>query len=425
MTPLKLLWHSNAAFVGSGYGQQTQLFTQLLTAAGHQVIVSAFHGIRGAEITANGIRHLPNGFDPWGNDLLPLHYDELQPDVTLTLMDTWVLDSAVLARVPVTAWTPVDHDPIPPRVAEKLKQVAQPWAMSRFGEREMRRLGLTPEYVPHGVDTTAFRPLDRAEARQQLGVGEQTFFAVAVAANKGWPSRKSLDRLLKAWARFCERHPDSRLYLHTLPGDQTGGLDLVAAAQFYGIDATTLRFPDVYRMLRGNYGPTELSLLYNAADVLALPSAGGGFEIPLIEAQACGTPVVTTAVTAMAELVGPGYGIAVDPFDGLAYTQQGSEQANVLPSQILAGLEWAFERKGDLKLRAEAREFALEYDAQHVLDAYLLPALERQVEAQRATAAERAARTAAREALRSARLSTGDSQITVPEGERFEAMDAL
>ncbi len=419
MNPLKLLIHSNAAFVGSGYGQQTGLFSQLLKQAGHEVIVSAFFGIQGAELTANGIRHLPRGLDPWGNDVLPLHYETFKPDVLLTLIDIWVLRPEVLAKVPVTAWTPVDHDPIPPAVAAALKQVAQPWAMSRFGEREMKRVGLSPDYVPHGVDTEAFHPIDRADARQKLGVDEGAFFAVSVAANKGWPSRKSLDRLLKAWARFVERHPDSLLYLHTLPGDQQGGIDLVELAGFYGVPEKALRFPDVYRMLRGSYGPTELNLLYNAADVMVLPSAGGGFEIPLVEAQACGTPVVTTAFTAMAELVGPGYGIVVDRFDGTWFTEQGSEQANVLPGQILTGLEWAFERRGDLKLRAEARDFAMAYDAKHVLDTYMLPALERQAEAQRAKAAGREERTAARLALRPetaakpaemARLSTANSQ---------------
>ena len=146
-------------------------------------------------------------------------------------------------------------------------------------------------------------------------------------------------------------------------------------ARFYGIPERNLRFPDVYRLLRGSYGPAELNLLYNAADVMALPSAGGGFEIPLIEAQSAGCPVVTTSVTAMAELAGPGYLIDVDPFDGLAYTAQGSEQANVLPSQILAGLEWGLERMGDERLRAESRAFAQSYDGRRVLRDYMLPAL--------------------------------------------------
>ncbi len=374
--PFHILWHSNSAFAPNGYGQQTALFTRLLTEAGHQVIVSAFYGLRGAELTINGVRHLPGGIEPWGNDLLPLHYDAFRPDVTLTLVDAWVLQPEMLARVPVTAWTPIDHHPAPPAVIDRLRRCAHIWAMSRHGERELRRFGLDPAYVPHGVDCDLFCPLDRADARSRLEIDGSTFFAVCVAANKGWPNRKSLDRLLKAWARFVVRHPAALLYIHTYPGDDYGGPDLIEMAQFYGIPERSLRFPDIYRLLRGSYGPAELNLLYNAADVMVLPSAGGGFEIPLIEAQAAGCPVISTRLTAMAELIGPGYGLPVDSFDGLVYTEQGSEQANVLPSQILDGLEWALERRDDLNLRAEARAFALDYDARRILRAYLLPALE-------------------------------------------------
>ncbi len=375
---MNLIWHSNSAFSPSGYGQQTALFTRLLTEAGHHVVVSAFYGLKGAELTINGVRHLPGGIEPWGNDLLPLHYDAFRPDVIIALVDAWVLQPEMLARVPITSWAPIDHDPAQPAVIDRLRRCAHVWAMSRHGERELRRVGLNPAYVPHGVDCNLFHPIDRADARSRLQIDPDTFFAVCVAANKGWPSRKSLDRLFKAWARFAVRHPSALLYVHTYPGDDYGGPDLIEMAQFYGLPERNLRFPDVYRLLRGSYGPAELNLLYNAADVMVLPSAGGGFEIPLIEAQAAGCPVVTTRVTAMTELVGPGYGLHVDSFDGLAYTEQGSEQANVLPSQILDGLEWALERRGDGRLRADSRAFALDYDARRVLREYLLPALEAQ-----------------------------------------------
>jgi glycosyltransferase involved in cell wall biosynthesis len=377
---VNLIWHSNSAFTPSGYGGQTALFTRLLNEAGHNVIISTFYGLKGAELTINGVRHLPGGIEPWGNDLLPLHYEAFRPDVMVALVDAWVLQPETLARVPITSWAPIDHDPAPPAVIDRLRRCAHVWAMSRHGEREMRRAGLDPAYVPHGVDCDVFRPLDRAMARSRLEIDEDTFFAVCVAANKGWPSRKALDRLFKAWARFAARHPSALLYVHTYPGDDYGGPNLIELAQFYGIPERNLRFPDVYRLLRGSYGPTELNLLYNAADVMVLPSAGGGFEIPLIEAQAAGCPVITTRVTAMAELIGPGYGLHIDPFDGLAYTEQGSEQANVLPSQILDGLEWAIERRGDETLRADSRAFALDYDGRRVLREFMLPALEAQKE---------------------------------------------
>ena len=70
-------------------------------------------------------------------------------------------------------------------------------------------------------------------------------------------------------------------------------------------------FPDRYSLLMGMYPPGYLALLYNAADVLIACSKTEGFGVPLIEAQACGCPVVTTDFASMPELVR--HGIAVRP----------------------------------------------------------------------------------------------------------------
>lgn len=405
---MKILWHSNHPAYPSGYGVQTGLFGRLLVEAGHKVIVSVFHGHRAPTLELDGMRLLPGGMDDWGNDVLPLHWQKFRPDAAVALMDLWVVWESVLRQVPLAAWAPVDHNPIPPVVADRLKYVAYPWAMSRFAEREMTRAGANPTYVPHGVDTNVYRPIDRSAARRTWRVEDDKFLAVCVAANKGWPSRKSLDRLLKAWARFVQTRPDALLYLHT-QADHRTGVDLVEVANFYGIPDDNLRFADQYEWVMNNYPPSALNALYNAADVLVLPSMGGGFEIPLIEAGAAGCPVISTRLTAMDELIGPGYGIDIDPFDGMAYTLQNSEQANVLPSQIVTGLEWAYEQRGNDGLRAECRDFAALYDARSILHKYMLPALERQAEEtadRRQQAAEftsaRRERTAQREALREA-----------------------
>lgn len=343
---------------------------------------------------------LPGGLDSYGNDVLPLHYAYYRPDVTLSLIDIWVMTPATLDKVPLAAWTPVDHNPIPPAVVNALKRTRWPVAMSRFGEAEMRRVGLSPMYVPHAVDTTTFTPKDRAKCREMWGVAEDKFLAVMVAANKGIPSRKSLDGTLKAWAKFTQTHPDALLYMHTEPTGAFSGFDLPQVARFYGLNDDQIRFPDAYRMMRGDYGWTALADLYNAADVLLSPSMGEGFGIPVVEAEASGCPVVVTDFTAQSELCFGGYKIPVDPFDDLVWTLQSSEQARIPPSKILAGIEWAFEHRGDEKLRQQAREGALDYDGQRVLTTYMLPALERIAEETNGEKKDRDVRTAQRLALR-------------------------
>lgn len=387
---------SNAPFCQSGYGVQTNLFTRLMQDAGHDVTIFGTFGHRGAVVKSGGIDVLPASLDQYGQDMLPAHIRHYKPDVALLLYDLWVYDDALLP--PITAWSPVDSDPIAPMVAAKYKRVKHAWAMSRFAEQQLKQIGVESHYVPHGVDTRVYTPADRAGARKVWDTGEGTFLAVMVAANKGYPSRKSLDRVLKAWGRFVQRHPDAVLYLHTRASNAHDGIDLIQCAQFYGVSDRNLRFPDPYHFERGDYGPERMNALFNAADVLLAPSMGEGFGIPVIEAQSAGCPVIVSDFTAQSELAGPGYKVAIDD-DDKVYTYYNTEWALPRPSRIEEALEWAFERKGDERLRANSRAFALEYDAKHVYETCMAPALEASA-GENGLEQARRARTKARLSLR-------------------------
>lgn len=373
---VKLLIASNSPVAQTGYGNQTAILAKLNKQHGGESIVYGFFGHKGGVMRWEGIDILPASLDLYGRDLLALHYQHYAPDVTLVLFDAWVYQREQFKQVPMTMWAPIDHEPMPQAVNTRLQEARHIWAMSRHGEREMRKAGLDPWYVPHAIDTTQYRPDDRKAAREQWRVPDGTFFAVMVAANKGTPARKSFDRVFKAWARFVEQRPQSLLYVHTLPGDQFEGIDLEELAAFYGIPGHTLRFPDIYFYLRGDYDTTRMNALYNAADVLVAPSMGEGFGIPVVEAQAAGCPVIVSDWTAQTELAGPGYVIPIDRFDDLHYTAAESEQARAKPSEILKALEWAYQQRGNEVLRRECREFALDYDAMRVWQRYMQPSLE-------------------------------------------------
>src|SRR5690606_25909845 len=143
--------------------------------------------------------------------------------------------------------------------------------------------------------------------RRQLGWDERPFIAMMNAANKGDPSRKGFREVLQAWRIFMEKRPagSAMLYLHT---DAFGrsGVPLLELAEQLGI-ADSVQFPDAYRYAIGTIPAGELALMYNSADVLLNPSMGEGFGVPLIEAQACGTPVIVTDFSAMRELCFAGW----------------------------------------------------------------------------------------------------------------------
>lgn len=387
---LKVLFHSNAPYIDSGYGVQTDVVTRWLAAQGHEVVISGFHGHRGTTLNLNGIKILPGSAEQWGNDIILAHYDYERPDVLMMLMDSWVVDTTILDHMPAAIWAPVDHTPIPEAVAAALRHTRWPVAMSRHGEQEMRKVGLDPFYVPHMVETTVYKPGDRAAARAAFGVTGDRFMAVTVAANKGFPSRKMLDKLLLAWKLFLDKQPGGVLYIHTNPYPTMGGPDLMRIADFYGLrhrlgalqpgetlDGYDVVFPDFYRMMRGDYSPVTLNNLYNAADVFVLPSAGEGFGVPVIEAQAAGCPVVVTDWSALHELGEAGYRIPIDPVDDVAVSLLYSHYCSPKVSAIVQGLEWGFAQRGNAKTRLDAWTFAQGYDVDVVMQRHMLPAMER------------------------------------------------
>lgn len=374
---MRILWHSNAPWVGSGYGNQTALFCKLMAEAGHEVIVRAFHGLQGAPVQWGPITVLPGSFHSYGEDVLIRDWQEYKPDAHITLIDVWIYQPDVLKAVPLTAWCPVDHDPLPPPVAEKLPFFTHIWAMSRFGERKMREKGFDPYYVPHGVDLAQYQPKDRTAARKIYNVDDDQLFVVSVAANTGTPSRKNLDRMLKAWSIFVRTHPKAFLWLHSEPYGARQGLDLPRIVDFYEIPRHTVKFANPHLLQKGDYNNDWMNQLYNAADVFWLPSRGEGFGIPALEAQASGTPVIVSDFSAQHELGEAGYRVPIDPIDDLEYSLQGSEHAIPKVSELVKSLEWAAEHKGDAALRVRARDFAMEYDAHKIFTQHMFPALER------------------------------------------------
>jgi glycosyltransferase involved in cell wall biosynthesis len=100
--------------------------------------------------------------------------------------------------------------------------------------------------------------------------------------------RKGLDVLVSAWSRL--RHPDAELVLVGPAG--WGGLEERLDALGTG----------VHRL--GFLPSDELRTLQGAAAVSCLPSRAEGFGLPVLEAMAAGSPVVTTSASAMEEVAG-------------------------------------------------------------------------------------------------------------------------
>lgn len=379
-----ILWHSNAPWVGTGYGTQTALFgPRLARDLGHEVAFSAFYGLKGKRIgwvdpgTGLPFQIYPGGRDNHGNDVLVAHYKHYtqgKPGFLIFLSDVWVLNAQLAAQLPMLAWCPVDHDPCIPQTVDWFKKSgAVPVAMSEWGREKLLEAGVKQvQYVPHGFDPDIFKPAERHEARAVLNLPQDNFLVGMVAANLGQPSRKSFSQALMAYSIFHKKYPDSSLYLHTLM-EHPIGENLPAMCDSLGIRPYAA---DPYGLMLG--APTTLvSAVHNALDVLLNPSAGEGFGVPMLEAQACGTPVICTDFSASPE-VAPASAGNWNVEGQLQWTGFNSWQMTPNIEAIVAALEEAYHESAEERQARRISVFnhAQPYAADIVTEDFWKPTLE-------------------------------------------------
>lgn len=215
----------------------------------------------------------------------------------------------------------------------------------RLREELIRDLRLPPEQVvsiPTGIDLARYAPRDRGEARRQLGLPESAPIVGIVATLRSWKGHRYL---LDAFAQLS----DKSAHL-VVVGDGPGRDNLRRQAEELGI-AGRVTMP-------GNQGDVVPWLA--ALDVFVLPSyANEGVPQAIMQAMACGLPVVSTPVGAIPEIVADGVtGLLVPPRD-------------------TAGLKDALERLlGDAALRGRLADAALAQARERFADGRMLGRME-------------------------------------------------
>ena len=386
---MKFTWHSNAPWAATGYGNQTKIFVPRLKRLGHDVAVIAFYGLEGGRIMwDDNIPIYPKGSHVYGQDILGAHSGHFGTNVTISLLDAWVFQPDMFQQALWIPWFPVDMDPIPPPVVRTIKRAFDRIVFSKYAQEKTQEAGLTAHYVPHGIESTIFRPRDQAAARDYLMLPKDKFVVGMVAANKGTPSRKAFTYQLQAFAEFKKKHDDVCLYLHTNKGEhgENQGINIPEYLDYLGLthgmlgvhklDNTDVVFPHQYLMQFGMLDDNYMVNAYNAMDVHMLVSMGEGFGIPIVEAQSCGTPVIVGDWTAMSELCFSGWKIPKSEAHGW-WTPLAAEQFVPHVEPITEALESAYRVKGNMDYRKRARKGALAYDADKVTEKYWKPVLKK------------------------------------------------
>ncbi|MDP9862788.1 MULTISPECIES: glycosyltransferase family 4 protein [Streptosporangium] len=198
----------------------------------------------------------------------------------------------------------------------------------------------------HGVDPALFhRPSEREvrHAADRLGLHGTPYVAFLGPLDP----RKNVPNLIRGFVRAVEDLPDPP------------ALVLAGGLRDAEVDAAVEEVPSRVRVLRPGYlAFTDLSGFLGGALVAAFPSRGEGFGLPVLEAMACGAPVLTTHRTSLPEVGG----------DAVAYT----EPDDVSIAEALRALLASPERREALSAAglARSREFTWEASAEAHLLSY-------------------------------------------------------
>lgn len=382
-----ILWVSNSP-VGTGYGTQTAQVVSRLHRANYPTAIASNYGQEGVIGQWNGVKVLPRGFDQYSNDVVGAYHQLWAAEnggrdpLVITLFDVWVFKGAPWdAITDVASWVPIDHTPCPPRVQDWLRRPnVHPIAMSKFGAEQMGNLDIECYYAPHALDKE-FVPTPEIKrpdgsvmtGQELLGFDPDHYVILMNAANKGThpaAGRKSWDTNLLAVSMLMQKHDDVRLFLHTERDGSMGGVPLPALLQAVGIPMEKVRFtePFAYRM---GLPQEALAAMYSAAEVLLAVATGEGFGVPVIEAQACGLPVIVGNWTASPELVADGWIVEGQPcWDPM----QGSWWMMPNIPSTLEALEAAYQR-GKGGPSQKAIDGMREYAADYVFDTHWKPIL--------------------------------------------------
>jgi D-inositol-3-phosphate glycosyltransferase len=169
--------------------------------------------------------------------------------------------------------------------------------------------------VPPGVDLATFRPLDRGEARRQIGYADGPLLLYVGRLER----LKGVEIAIRALAMLADRaNPGLRLLV--LGEDSRDG-DESEKERLKGI-ASMLGMRDRVDFL-GSVAHHELPYFYSAADVCVMPSYTESFGLVGLEAQACGRPVVASGVPGLRSVVRDEVsGYLIDGDDPSAYADR-------------------------------------------------------------------------------------------------------
>ena len=270
---------------------------------------------------------------------------KVEPDVTVFLNDPQVILNTLLANArdtdrlllqyrPILYYAPVDGTNLPTWWTRLLPEITKLVAMSQWGATAYG----TSDVVYHGVDTEVFWPISQKpkttstgivcktknDCKRAFGLDPQKFLVGRIDTNSG---RKDYAALVKALWPLMKKYDDIEAWFHC---EDEGPMVGLRFQQMFtrepDLDSNRFHFPGLHTSFVG-WALQDINVLLSAFDCFVSTSRGEGYGLTLVEAAACGVPIIAQNVSAIPEVVGPG-GILLEP--GQLFTAPSGED-NWLP----------------------------------------------------------------------------------------------
>jgi glycosyltransferase involved in cell wall biosynthesis len=253
---------------------------------------------------------------PFGEQRIREIVEREQPDIVFTINDMWIIneqynqirDLHKAGRFKFVGYAPMDSYAWTGCLADTANEWDAVISYTEFGAYEFMRGGITKPVtvIPHGVTPGQFYPVDKAEARQRLGLKQDSYIVFNGNRNQ---FRKRIDITIKAFADFAVDRPEAMLYLHMGLKDQGWDIMEVFAREMTraGIDPNGRIIMTSNQANPPNVSVEMLNDIYNACDVGVNTCKGEGWGLVNFEHAACRVAQIVPDHTSCREIF-EGYG---------------------------------------------------------------------------------------------------------------------
>jgi len=375
---MNILWHGVAPFIYSGYGNLTRNIA-LRIGQLYPTLISCYYGLQeGGSLRIAGVRVLPAPGSNYGEAIVKHYIEKFSIDLPILASDFWPFPWFAnlpnsLFYGPIDSYDYIEEDYL------VMKSYSHFIPCSNFGAKVYRKVTKREPIaiIPHGVDTQVFRPYPKEKCRELFNFPKDKFIIGIVAANSDPEPRKGWDDIFWSISQFLKRNPGERknlfVFAYTKPTSPRG-YDLTKMVKKLKL-AKYVRFPELLPQVVG-LPDEEMAKLYSSFDLLVNASRREGFCLPIIEAQACGIPVVASNTSALPELV-KGHGWLVKKGD-IVFTPRGWKCNKVDREDLVNKIEDAyFSPSKREKYSLKSREFALQFHWSRLFQEKWIPLLKK------------------------------------------------